>query len=48
MIELDAGFNILAGILAFFMIRNGNKPAPEPKIEVIAQNDLLEPDTVML
>jgi hypothetical protein len=30
------------------MIRNGNKPASTPEIEVIAQNDLLEPDTVIL
>jgi MFS family permease len=48
MLELDAGFNILAGILALFMIRNGNKPVSAPEIEVIAQNDLLEPDTVTL
>jgi MFS family permease len=48
MIEFDAGFNILAGILAFFMIRNTNKAAPESEIEVVAQNDLLEPGTVVL
>lgn len=48
MIELDAGFNILAGILAFFMIRNGNKPASASEIEVVAQNDVLEPDAVTL
>jgi predicted MFS family arabinose efflux permease len=48
MLELDACFNILAGIRAFFMIRKGNNPAPEPKLEVIAQNDLLEPDTITL
>jgi MFS family permease len=47
-LELDAGFNILAGILAFFMIRNANKPAPAPEIEDIVQNDQLEPDTVIL
>ena len=48
MIEIDAGFNILAGILAFFMIRNGDKPVPETEIEVVEQNELLEPDTVVL
>lgn len=48
MLELDAGFNILAGILAFFMIRNGNKSVPEPEVEAITQSDLLEPDTVTL
>jgi hypothetical protein len=48
MFELDAGFNILAGILAFFMIRNANKPAPKPEIEDIVQNDLQEPVTVIL
>lgn len=48
MLELDAGFNILAGILAFFMIRRSDKAAPEPEIEATAQSDLLEPDTVPL
>ena len=48
MLELDACFNILAGILAFFLIRNANKTAPEPEIEVIVQSELLEPDTVPL
>ena len=48
MLELGACFNILAGILAFFLIRTGNKTQPEPKREVIAQSELLEPDTVAL
>ncbi len=48
MVELDACFNILAGMLAFVMIRNTNKAAPEPEVEVVAQSDLLEPDKVPL
>ena len=48
MLELDACFNILAGILAFFLIRNAHKTVPEPEIEVIVQSELLEPDTVPL
>lgn len=48
MVELDACFNILAGMLAFFMIRNTNKAAPKPEIEVLAQNEQLEPHTVTL
>jgi MFS family permease len=47
MLEVDAAFNILAGILAFFMIRIVARPALEPEIEVTAQSDLLEADTVM-
>jgi hypothetical protein len=48
MVELDACFNILAGILAFFMIRKGNTSVPEAEIEVDAHNEQLEPDTVVL
>ena len=48
MLELDACFNILAGILAFFLIRMGNRTQPEPEIKIIAQSELLEPDTVAL
>jgi MFS family permease len=48
MLEVDAAFNILAGILAFFLIRKSNKPAPEPDIEAIEQKDLLELDKVAL
>jgi MFS family permease len=48
MLEVDAAFNILAGILAFFLIRKSNKPAPEPEIEAIEHKDLLKPDKVAL
>jgi MFS family permease len=33
MLEVDAAFNILAGILAFFMIRKSNVRAPEPEFQ---------------
>jgi MFS family permease len=42
MLEVDGAFNILAGILAFFMIRKGAIPAPVPEIELAMQNDILE------
>ncbi len=48
MLEVDAAFNILAGILAFIMIRNVAVPEPSPEIELAMQNDILEADTVKL
>jgi MFS family permease len=47
-IELDACFNILAGILAFFMIRKGNISTPEEETHAPSQDSALEPDTVSL
>ena len=47
MLEVDAAFNILAGVLAFIMIRKVTKPAPSPKIEHAAHHDILEADTAM-
>lgn len=47
MLEVDAAFNILAGILAFFMIRKGAIPAPVPEVELAKQHEILEADTVI-
>jgi predicted MFS family arabinose efflux permease len=47
-IELDACFNILAGILAFFMIRERNISASEEEADAPVQDSALEPDTVPL
>ena len=47
-IELDACFNILAGILAFFMIRKRNISASEEATDAPAQDSALEPDTISL
>ncbi len=44
LLEMDAGFNILAGILAFIMIRKGTVPAPKSEIELTAEHNLLEVD----
>ncbi|HLQ27980.1 MAG TPA: hypothetical protein VK140_01930 [Ktedonobacteraceae bacterium] len=45
MLEVDAAFNILAGVLAFVMIRKVEKPAPG--VELAAREGILEADTVM-
>jgi MFS family permease len=47
MLEVDAAFNILAGILAFFMIRKGAKPAPVPVVEPAELHEILEADTAI-
>jgi len=47
MLEVDAAFNILAGVLAFIMIRKVTKFAPSPKIEHAAHHDILEANTAM-
>lgn len=47
MLEGDAAFNILAGVLAFVMIRNVYNQAPLPGVKSLAQNDILEADTIM-
>jgi MFS family permease len=48
MIEMDAGFNILAGILAFFMIRKSNTSSSGSELDDFARSNALEPDTVPL
>ncbi len=45
MLEVDAAFNILAGVLAFVMIRKVEKPAPD--VELAAREGIFEADTVM-
>jgi hypothetical protein len=45
MLEVDAAFNILAGVLAFVMIRKVEKPTPD--VELAARESILEADTVM-
>jgi MFS family permease len=47
MLEVDAAFNILAGILAFFMIRKSAIPAPLSESELAEQHEILEADAVM-
>ncbi|HEX9132821.1 MAG TPA: MFS transporter [Ktedonobacteraceae bacterium] len=47
MLEVDAAFNILAGILAIFMIRKGAIPVPVPEVELRKQHEILEVDTVI-
>ncbi len=47
-IEFDACFNILAGVLAFFMIRKGNRSESEPEVEAVTECDLAKPDAVAL
>ncbi len=47
-IELDACFNILAGMLAFFMINKRNISATEEETDTFEQDSALEPDTVPL
>jgi MFS family permease len=47
MLEVDAVFNILAGILAFFMIRKVAIPAPVPGVEPGELHEILEADTAI-
>ncbi len=48
MLEVDAAFNILAGILAFLMIRKGVMLAPVPEVEPVELNVIQEADTAIL
>jgi hypothetical protein len=47
MLEVDAAFNILTGILAFFMIRKGAIPARVSEVEIAEQDAILEADAVL-
>ncbi len=47
MLEVDAAFNILAGILAFFMIRKAAIPAPVSGVEPGELHEILEADTAI-
>ena len=47
MLEVDAAFNILTGILAFFMIRKGAIPVPVPGVEPAELHEILEADTAI-
>ena len=47
MLEVDAAFNILAGVLAFILIRKVAKPVPSPEIELVTEHGILEADTAM-
>ena len=47
MLEVDAGFNILAGVLAFVMIRKVEKPVAAPGIEPVAEQEVFEADSVL-
>lgn len=47
MLEVDAAFNILAGILAFFMIRKAAISAPVPGVEPGELHEILEADTAI-
>lgn len=47
MLEVDAAFNILAGVLAFILIRKVAKPVPSPEIELATEHAILEADTAM-
>ena len=47
MLEVDAAFNILAGMLAFFLIRKGTVTAPASRVEPGELHEILEADTVI-
>lgn len=47
MLEVDAAFNILAGMLAFFLIRKGAVAAPVTRVEPGELHEILEADTVI-
>ncbi len=47
MLEVDAAFNILAGILAVFLIRKGTLATPVSEVEPAELHELLETDTVI-
>jgi hypothetical protein len=47
MLEVDAAFNILAGMLAFFLIRKGAVAAPVTRVEPGELHEILEADTAI-